>query len=290
MGALVCIRRHRGFSSSCVHFTFVSRGPPLPVVPPIQSSTNNTSTPFDQCSICSAQSIYVSSTFLLSFFVSSSLPLFLSSSPLPFFSSSFFRPPPPSPFIQSTLAQLHLKIVRLKAHASVSFWHQSRAQLCVFPLSNCHRLPTPSTHARMPPVFPVSEDDVFADFSPTSLNRYSMPVTRSKTGFYDLSSLDQTNTTRFLFGEDEDQTRRETKLYQNANSAVSGLDESFPTLTRREGQPHMVSLTVTAPRLPSECPQICISIWRHSLPDGLLRTHFPRPSSQHAPLSLSYLQ
>ncbi len=60
-----------------------------------------------------------------------------------------------------------------------------------------------------------------------------MPVTRSRTGFYDLN-LDQTNTTRFLFGEDEENT------YQ-ANKNMNGMDDNFPTLTRREGQPNMVS-------------------------------------------------
>jgi len=61
-----------------------------------------------------------------------------------------------------------------------------------------------------------------------------MPVTRSRTGLYD---LDQTNTTRFLFGDDEDASAGgDIKHYQAVNP-----DESFPTLTRREGQPNMVS-------------------------------------------------
>ena len=93
------------------------------------------------------------------------------------------------------------------------------------------------------PQFAVSaEDDVFADHSPISLNRYSMPVTRSRTGFYDFSSLDQTNTTRFLFGEDEEHANNgETKMYKAPNNVVPGRDESFPTLTRSEGQTNMVS-------------------------------------------------
>lgn len=81
--------------------------------------------------------------------------------------------------------------------------------------------------------------------STNALNRYSMPVTRSKSGFYDFSSLDQTNTTRFLFGEDEDHSNGESKLYQ-ANNTKSSLDENFPTLTRREGQPHMLSASSAA--------------------------------------------
>jgi hypothetical protein len=39
--------------------------------------------------------------------------------------------------------------------------------------------------------------------STNHLNRYSMPVTRSRTGLYDFISLDQANTARFLFGDDE---------------------------------------------------------------------------------------
>lgn len=57
------------------------------------------------------------------------------------------------------------------------------------------------------------------------LNRYSMPVTRSRTGgFYDLN-LDQNNTAAFLFG-DEDGTN-DLKQYQ-ASMAAPGDD--FPTL------------------------------------------------------------
>ncbi|KAL7926642.1 putative RNA-binding protein [Trichoderma austrokoningii] len=57
------------------------------------------------------------------------------------------------------------------------------------------------------------------------VNRYSMPVTRSRTGFYD-TNLDQTNTTRFLFGDDEPH-------HLNSGHAA---DESFPTLVRRDDQ------------------------------------------------------
>jgi hypothetical protein len=124
----------------------------------------------------------------------------------------------------------------------------------VFTLSFSPQLPI-----TMSPTFAVAEDDVFTDYSPTSLNRYSMPVTRSRTGFYDFSSLDQTNTTRFLFGEEEEHTANgETnKMYhQTANANVTGLDESFPTLTRSEGQTNMVSchflafLSVISPYFP----------------------------------------
>lgn len=52
-----------------------------------------------------------------------------------------------------------------------------------------------------------------------------MPVTRSRTGLYDVG-LDQTNTTRFLFGDDEPKTL--------GHGAVP--DENFPTLVRRDDQ------------------------------------------------------
>lgn len=60
--------------------------------------------------------------------------------------------------------------------------------------------------------------------SNNSINRYSMPVTRSRTGLYDVG-LDQTNTTRFLFGDED----------SNA-LAHSVPDENFPTLVRRDDQ------------------------------------------------------
>jgi hypothetical protein len=56
-----------------------------------------------------------------------------------------------------------------------------------------------------------------------------MPVTRSRTGLYDIG-LDQANTTRFLFGDDE--TGSGDPKYAQAN----GLDDNFPTLVRREDQ------------------------------------------------------
>ncbi|KFA74670.1 hypothetical protein S40288_03234 [Stachybotrys chartarum IBT 40288] len=56
-------------------------------------------------------------------------------------------------------------------------------------------------------------------------NRYSMPVTRSRNGLYE-NSIDQTNTARFLFGDDE----------PNAMHRGNTPDESFPTLVRREDQ------------------------------------------------------
>ncbi len=59
-----------------------------------------------------------------------------------------------------------------------------------------------------------------------SFNRYSMPVTKSKNGLYEGHHLDQTNTARFLFGEDE----------PNAFPRRDTPDHNFPTLVRRDDQ------------------------------------------------------
>jgi hypothetical protein len=55
-----------------------------------------------------------------------------------------------------------------------------------------------------------------------------MPVTRSRTGLYDMGGLDQTNTTRFLFGDDD--SSGDTKFGQGTS------DDTFPTLVRRDDQ------------------------------------------------------
>lgn len=67
----------------------------------------------------------------------------------------------------------------------------------------------------------------FADTRLNSLNRYSMPVTRSRTGLYADIGLDGTNTTRFLFGDEENSG--ETK-----GLVAGSTDDNFPTLVRRE--------------------------------------------------------
>lgn len=60
-----------------------------------------------------------------------------------------------------------------------------------------------------------------------SYNRYSMPVTRSRSGLYG-ADLDQTGTARFLFGEEE--------AIGDAKYGQMHPDSSFPTLVRREDQ------------------------------------------------------
>lgn len=76
--------------------------------------------------------------------------------------------------------------------------------------------------------------------SNNSLNRYSLPVTRSRNGPYDMN-LDQTNTTRFLFGDDEPRA-----LHRGQTP-----DEHFPTLVRREDQ--MVSVFLSCSMRCSAC-------------------------------------
>ncbi|KAG5952351.1 hypothetical protein E4U53_001033 [Claviceps sorghi] len=58
-----------------------------------------------------------------------------------------------------------------------------------------------------------------------AVNRYSLPVTGSRNGAYDMN-LDQTNTTRFLFGDDEPHAQFECRP----------SDDHFPTLVRCDDQ------------------------------------------------------
>ncbi len=63
-----------------------------------------------------------------------------------------------------------------------------------------------------------------------SLNRYSTPVTKSRNGIQDMLSLDQTNTTRFLFGDDDGGAPIDSKNYLQMHAT----DENFPILVRGE--------------------------------------------------------
>jgi hypothetical protein len=57
-----------------------------------------------------------------------------------------------------------------------------------------------------------------------------MPVTKSRNGINEMFSLDQTNTTRFLFGDDETSSSPDQKSYLQMNAN----DENFPILVRRD--------------------------------------------------------
>lgn len=64
-----------------------------------------------------------------------------------------------------------------------------------------------------------------------------MPVTKSRNGMHDVLSLDQTNTTRFLFGDDDSATPPpEPKNYAQMHTT----ENPFPTLTSNPGHPGMV--------------------------------------------------
>ncbi|TAQ85173.1 hypothetical protein B7494_g6502 [Chlorociboria aeruginascens] len=71
---------------------------------------------------------------------------------------------------------------------------------------------------------------------------YSMPVTRSRNGMHEMLSLDQTNTARFLFGEDEGATSPDVNNYLQMNAT----DDNFPILVRREDYPGLLSASSAA--------------------------------------------
>ena len=64
-----------------------------------------------------------------------------------------------------------------------------------------------------------------------------MPVTRSRNGMHEMLSLDQTNTARFLFGEDEAANSDDAKSYLQMNTT----EDKFPILVRRDEYPGVVS-------------------------------------------------
>ncbi|CAN8104031.1 unnamed protein product [Discula destructiva] len=68
--------------------------------------------------------------------------------------------------------------------------------------------------------------------STNAVNRYSMPVTKSRGAFYDIDNLDQANTTSFLFRDDE--STPESKLHSQ-----SSTEDSFSALLR---QPSMATV------------------------------------------------
>jgi hypothetical protein len=61
-----------------------------------------------------------------------------------------------------------------------------------------------------------------------------MPVTKSRNGMHE---LDQTNTARFLFGEEEPSSNSNSQNYLQMNTT----DDQFPILVRRDEYPGLVS-------------------------------------------------
>ncbi|EPQ66213.1 Bgt-5444-3 [Blumeria graminis f. sp. tritici] len=88
---------------------------------------------------------------------------------------------------------------------------------------------------------PQSSFDVAYIYYIDSLNRYSMPVTKSRSGLHEIS-LDQTNTTRFLFGEDDSTTSGGINNYLQMNAT----EDNFPILVRREDFPGLLSASSAA--------------------------------------------
>ncbi|ESZ95034.1 hypothetical protein SBOR_4567 [Sclerotinia borealis F-4128] len=78
--------------------------------------------------------------------------------------------------------------------------------------------------------------------STNALNRYSMPVTKSRNGMHEMLSLDQTNTARFLFGEDENAAPANVDNYLKMNAT----DDKFPILVRRDEFPGLLSASSAA--------------------------------------------
>ncbi|POS82624.1 hypothetical protein EPUL_005148 [Erysiphe pulchra] len=77
--------------------------------------------------------------------------------------------------------------------------------------------------------------------STNALNRYSMPVTKTRPSFRDLA-LDQINTARFLFGEEESTTTSGANEFLQVNAN----EENFPILVRREDYPNLLSASSAA--------------------------------------------
>ncbi|CAD6449773.1 79d3e87a-06a9-425a-8ebf-7e366b9582fa [Sclerotinia trifoliorum] len=121
--------------------------------------------------------------------------------------------------------------------------------------------------------------------STNALNRYSMPVTKSRNGMHDMLSLDQTNTTRFLFGEDENAAPGSVDKYLNMNAT----DDKFPILVRRDEYPGLLSASSAALDLAlsqSPAPESNANSWnsfaRHRPNQQSLPMNSLQPSQQVA--------
>lgn len=64
-----------------------------------------------------------------------------------------------------------------------------------------------------------------------------MPVTRSRNGMNEMLSLDQTNTARFLFGEEEGTTSPDVNNYLDMNATA----DNFPILLQNRNNPSQAS-------------------------------------------------
>ncbi|CEJ94096.1 Putative Pumilio domain-containing protein [[Torrubiella] hemipterigena] len=107
----------------------------------------------------------------------------------------------------------------------------------------------------------AARKDSTSQRSVNAMHRYSMPATKTRVGPYE-SNLDQTNTARFLFGEDE----------PNAMPHRHTPDHTFPTLVRRDDQISLSSLNGSS-----------------STQFGDLNTIGSRPASLRHSLDLKYM-
>ncbi|KAI0472480.1 ARM repeat-containing protein [Xylaria cf. heliscus] len=79
--------------------------------------------------------------------------------------------------------------------------------------------------------------DPTSHLSTTALNRYSLPVTR-RGNIYD--NIDQTNTTGFLFRDDD------TTMDAGKYSGIDASDDLFPQLHSQKGNPNVLSASTAA--------------------------------------------
>jgi len=105
----------------------------------------------------------------------------------------------------------------------------------------------------------LRDNKLTADSPTLRLNRYSMPVTRSRTYLGDIGLEDSNNTTGFLFG-DEDSNSGETRTTPTAQT--NSTTDPFPTLFRQQqGFSNLVSCAPPFPRLlqheTSRFPSFC---------------------------------
>ena len=134
------------------------------------------------------------------------------------------------PFPQSELLSNLLRTASQVSSAVIIWGHISSAFSLFQPATRGAHLAILSSL-----IFVLCQKQLFTDINWRSrLNRYSMPVTRSKTGLFH-DHLDKTNTTGFLFGDEGDSSE------QQYSQQASSTDDKFPMLRRPENQ--MVSLS-----------------------------------------------
>ncbi|TQS39181.1 hypothetical protein Golomagni_00299 [Golovinomyces magnicellulatus] len=114
--------------------------------------------------------------------------------------------------------------------------------------------------------------------STNTFHRYSMPVTKTRFGSREMA-LDQTNTARFLFGEEESPSSGISDYLQ-----VNATEENFPILVRREDYPSLLSTSSAALDLAfSQTPALEPNTWS-------IYTSRHRPSKSQQGVSLGNAQ